>query len=293
MISREQAIEKGFLEDKVVYLKPIPRKGEMVSDPGHIAFFKMENASDRYSLKMDDTTMRIINPFRSEEEMKYFSEIMGEDLNPYKKKNEFWASFNIGITKTPELMRLGKRFNLSEPREMLEYLVLITWKKEISTDWDNPKNARYCFVDADHEDKKAVDEMDFAMKVGEVYGTLKNKPSEMKDFINIYYQSKFKNKVVPEDAEVNFLVKELKGIIDSDKEGFVGTYEDKAYATKVLIAKALSKGAILRHGVGTYAITGLDVEYTYPELVSQMQEWSKTKTEPIYAKIIATVKNKN
>lgn len=293
MITIEQAIEKGFLEDRVVYLKPVPHKGEMIKDPGHIAFFKMEGAGDKYTLKMDDVSMRIINPFKSAEQMNYFSEVMGEDLNPYKKKNEFWAEFGVRIIKTPELMRIGKKFDLSEPREMLEYLVLKTWKKEISTDWENTKNARYCFVDADHEDKKAIDEMDFAMKVGEVYGTLKNKPSEMKDFINIYYQSKFKNKIVPEDAEVNFLVKELKGIIDTDKEGFVGVYEDKSYATKVLIAKAITKGAILRQGVGTYAITGLDVEYTYPELVSQMQEWGKTKTEPIYAKIIATVKNKN
>jgi len=294
MISTEQAVKQGFLEDKVVYLKPVPRGGEMIKDPTHIAFFKMEGASDTYPLKMDDVTKRIINPFRNAKEMEYFSEVMGEDLNPYKKKNEFWMGFSVKITKSPELMQIGKRFDLSEPREMLEYLVLRTWKKEIGTDWEKRMNGfRYCFVDSDYEEQKAVSEMDFTLKVGEIYGMLQSKPSEMKDFINIYYQTKHKNKIVPEDAEMNFLKKELKTIIDDDKQGFVKIYDDAQYATKVLIAKAIAKGAILRKGVGMYTITGLNVEYNYNELVAQMDEWGKTKTEPIYARIIATVKNKN
>lgn len=290
--------ESKFLQDKVVYLKPIPRSTAIVgNDPKHIAYFKMENASDRYCLKVDPTAGsggRIINPFESDEEMKYFSEIMGEDLNPYKKNNPFWATYNVTVTKTPELMRIGKKFDLSTPQDMLAYKVLRTWKKEICGNWEDRFNGRfkYCFVDEDYEEQKAADEFDIKFKVGEIYGELKSKPHSMRDFINIYNQQKAKNKVVPEDAELPFMTKELKGIVDSDTPGFLALYQDPNYKDMVFINKAIDKGAIDRKGVGIYTITGLGTEYTYNELVSQIHEWAKTKTEPLYAKILATVNSK-
>ena len=157
-MSREEALEKGILEDRIVFLRPIPKKSDMVNDTKHIAFFKMEGASDRYTLKMDDKTKRVINPFKggkkfsAEEEMKYFSEVVGEDLNPYKKDNSYWGSNYIVVTKTPELMAIGKRFDLSVPLENLEYKVLLTWDKEIAPALPYPsrtacsEKVRICFA---------------------------------------------------------------------------------------------------------------------------------------------------
>ena len=252
--------ESKFLQDKVVYLKPIPRSTAIVgNDPKHIAYFKMENASDRYCLKMDSTSGsggRIVSPFESDEEMKYFSEIMGEDLNPFKKNNQFWTGYNVTITKTPELMRIGKRFDLNNPQDMLAYKVLKTWKKEICSNWEERFNGnfKYCFVDEDYEEKKAADEFDIKFKIGEIYGELKSKPHNMRDFINIYYQLKAKNKVVPEDQDLPFMIKELKSIVDSDTPGFLTLYQDPYYKDMVFINKAIDKGAIERKGVGIYTM---------------------------------------
>mgnify|MGYP002682848601 CR=1 FL=1 len=52
-------MENKFLQNKVVYLKPVPRSGGMVTDQKHIAYFKMEGAYDSYTLKMDEVTKRI------------------------------------------------------------------------------------------------------------------------------------------------------------------------------------------------------------------------------------------
>ena len=294
MLTREEALEKKFLEDRVVYLKPIVKKSDMISDLKHIAAFKMEGASDRYCLKKDDITGKLISPFRNEEEMKYFSEIMGEDLNINKSGNPFWAGFNVVVTKTPELMRLGKRFDLSNPNQNLEFKVLCTWKKEIAPDWDSRFNGefRYAFVGDDYEEKKILSQTDEYLKIGEILGSMKSSEAKMRNFLNVYYQTKHKINVVPEDSDKSFLLVELKKLIDQDKDGFLAIADDKYYNDKVLIAQAVDKGAVKKLGVGTYLINGIATEYTYDELVKQFNAWAETPTEPIYAKIKAVVKAK-
>jgi len=284
-----------YLVEKIVYLKPVPRPSAMTKDPNHAAYFKMNDASDRYTLKMDDVTKKIINPFKDDAELKFFSDIMGADLNPYKKNNEFWTNYYIQVIKTPELMRIGKRFDLSNPEDAIAYRVLLTWKKEIADSWENRMNystIRYAFVDEDYEEVKAQTEMDETFRIGEIYGELKGNNNKMKDFINIYYQTQHKAVNVPDDADTKFLVNELSKIAKQDKQGFMGLYEDPNYSTKVFIAKCLKKGLILREGVGTYTISGLGTEFTYNELINTIKDWAETGTEPIYAKLMANVKSK-
>ncbi|HOU76076.1 MAG TPA: hypothetical protein PK957_03060 [Candidatus Dojkabacteria bacterium] len=295
MISIDEAIEKGYLEKRVVYLKPIGRKTGMVNDEKHVAYFKMDGASDRYCLKVDEHTQKVVNPFTKDGEMEYFSQILGEDLNPYKKNNEFWGSFNVTITKTPELMKIGKKFDLSNPRENLEYKVLKTWKKEISNDWDSRFNGqfRYAFVNENYEEEKAISETQFLIEIGEALGKLQGNNDKMRDFINIYYMNKSKNVSIPQEADTKFLIGELKKIVDVDKEGFISLFKDKAYNTKVLIAKAINKGVVLKQGVGTYIINGVDTKYSYGELIAQMKHWEQKPDDPIYAKIIAVTKQKD
>ena len=95
---------------------------------------------------------------------------------------------------------------------------------------------------------------------------------------------------VPEDADTEFLVKELKKIIDSDKEGLLNLADDPYYKDKELIATAIAKGAITRKGVGIYTIEGIAEEYNYIPLVKQFHAWAETPTEPIYARIKAMCK---
>ncbi len=287
-------MESKFLKDKVVYLKPIPRSSGMVKDPKHIAYFKMEGAFDMYPLKIDEKTLKYINPFSSEEEMKFFSEVLGEDLNPYKTNNTFWQKYFVRIVKTPELMNVGKKFDLSDVHDALAYKVLLTWKGEIIDNADEVNKyptARYVFVDEKYEENKATEELEEIFKIGTYYGELKTSDKKMREFINVYYINKPNRISIPEDFTTKSLIMELDKIIKKDKDGFINTYEDPDFKTKAFIAKAIDKGAIKKLGVATYAIEGVASEYTFNELLAQIKEWAKTKTEPIYAKMIAIVNN--
>lgn len=293
-MTTEQALEANYLEDKIVFLKPVPRKSNMVNDPGHKAYFKMEGAADRYCLKTDEVSQKKINPFKDEAEMKFFSEIMGEDLNPYKTNSPFWSNFYVTVVKTPELMTVGKRFDLSQPIENLQYKVLLTWKKEIAPDWDSRFNGefRYAFVGKDYEEMKVRTQVDEWMTIGQVLGSMQNSLPKMRTFLNVYYQTKSRSNMVPEESDAAFLLAELKKIIDIDKEGFLALSDDKYFPSKALIAQAIDKDAIKRKGVGTYTIEGIEHDYNYMDLVKQFHAWAETPTEPIYAKIKAIVKAK-
>lgn len=288
-------MENKFLQNKVIYLKPVPRSGGMVTDQKHIAYFKMEGAYDSYTLKMDAVTKRIINPFKSNEEMEFFSKAFGEDLNPLKPNNPFWQRYEIKIVKTPELMTIGKKFDLSDINDALAYRVLLTWTGEIAPSWDDrlkSATVRYAFMEEDYEEKQAAEELDETFKIGTYYGELKVSDKKMKEFLDVYYMNSPKQIMVPEDYSTSLLVNELNKIIKTDKKGFIRTFEDKDFATKALICKAVDKGVIKKIGVGTYVIDGVSSEYSINELIAQLKDWEETKSDPIYAKIIAVVKSK-
>ena len=244
---------------------------------------------------MDERTKKLVNPFRSQEEMKFFSEVLGEDLNPYKKDNPFWSKYEIRIVKTPELMNIGKKFDLSDVNDALAYRVLLTWENEIAPSWDDRnKNAgiRYAFVEEDYEEKKAVEELDETFKIGTYYGELKVSDKKMKEFLDVYYMTSPKQIMIPEDYATSMLINEINKIVKNDKEGFIKTFEDKDFAVKALIMKAVNKGIIKKIGVATFVIEGVTTEYSLTSLIAQLKEWEETKSDPIYAKIIAVVKSK-
>lgn len=289
-----------FLMNKVVFLKPVARKGGMVNDPKHIAFFKMEGAYDMYPLKQNDKTGKYINPFSSTEEMEYFSKALGEDLNPNKNDNSFWNTYYVKIVKTPELMSIGKKFDLSDINDALAYKVLLTWKTEVAPTWEQRNkypSIRYAFVDENYEEKKAVEELDEAFKIGTYYGELKSSDKKMRDFINVYYMNGSKKIFIPDDYNTTSLISELSKIINTDKEGFIKTFEDKNFKIKKFIADCVDRGVIKKIGIGTFIIDGVSTEYSFEELIAQISDWELNKidnraTDPIYAKLLAVVRSK-
>ncbi len=288
-------MENKFLQNKVVYLKPVVRKKGIVDDPKHIAYFKMEGSYDSYTLKYDSKTGKPINPFKSDEEMQFFSNAIGEDLNPYKPNNEFWSKYSIKIIKTPELMNIGKRFDLSDVYDALSYRVLLTWTSEIAPTWeDRLKNIsiRYAFVEDGYEETKSSEEMEEIFKIGTYYGELKVSDKTMKDYLDVYYMNSPKKIHIPEDFTTAQLVNELNKIIKNDKAGFIKVYEDPDFKTKLFICRAVDKGVINKVGVGTYIINGVSMEYTEASLIAQLKDWAETKSDPIYSRILAEMKAK-
>lgn len=300
-VKQKEKTINDFLKDEVVFIKPIIRHGKMgITDPKHIACFKMEGSSDGYTIKYEGLPgggLKVVNPFSNDEERIAFEQAIGTNLNVNDKNCEYWKQYVYSITKTPQLMNLGIKLYLNEINDAIAYRVLKTWTREFAPDWDsrNDKTSyKYAFVTADYKEKKDSSSLDEAIEIGKIVEDLTKSTSRLRNFINIYYQSKNKFIEMQPDSTEHQLKSELKKIIDIDKNKVIEIMNDKQiYNLRDLINTCLNKGIISRRGAASYEIPGLDgVTYTYKELVDQLKKWDNNgnPTETLYIKLLALAK---
>ena len=287
---KEAVTEETYLEDKKYYLKLIPKTQgmEFAKNPTHIGYGGMfDGAIMMFTLYMDEKTMKIVNPFKSMEEQKFFENIFGEDLNPYKKDNQFWANYHFTVTKSPEIIELGQVLDANEPKDALALRVLRTNRKLVAPSWEERLNNgtyRWVLVPEDYEEEKAVIELDAQKKMWMHLGSIDSSATKMQDFLSIYYSTKGKVKKIPSDASREFLVKELSNIIGEDPDGYVRVVDDKDFEMKVFITHSIAKGTIEQVGAATFFIVGYDTEYSFHELVAYLKQLKKT-TDPVWIKL--------
>ena len=288
--TREYGIEKGYLQNKIVRLKPIPRGNRMITDPSHSGYFMWEGASKQFCL-MTNSYGVLINPFSSEAEEKFFSEILDLDLNTYKKKDNFWHTFYVKITKDHTLMSQGISFDLSEPMDNIRYRVL-KQQKEVAPSWDDRFNRieyKFALVDEDYEEVVQNQELDMMEEIFTYWGEIKSSVKKLRDFLTIYWMTKKTTKEVPLDSTKEFLTSEVKKIIDSDKTTMYEIIKDKNLPIKLFIARGMRAGAIVKEGIGTYYTVGSEEQkYSLSEFIDHVK-FLKDSTDPIYLKIEAQI----
>lgn len=292
----KEATENNFLEAKKYYLKLIPKQQgmEFAKNPAHAGYGGMfDGAVTRFTLYMDETSRKIINPFKSLEEQKFFENIFGEDMNPNKPDNKFWNTWGFTVVKSPAIIEIGQLLDGNDPKDSLTIKVLRTWKKLVADGMNKVGNIptyRWVLVPEDYEEEKAVIEVDIQKRIWMHLGSIDASATKMNDFLAIYFASKNKNNKIPSDASREFLVKELGVIANEDPMGYLKIVDDKDYEMKVFINKSIEKGTIKKLGVGTYTIVGYDGDYTYNDLVSYLKGLKKT-TDQVWFKLNSQLDN--
>jgi len=289
----EYGLKEGFLEDRKVILKPIPRGGKMITDPQHTGYFMWEGASKQYCLPVNEYD-ELVNPFKSEEEQLFFSSILDLDLNTHKKKDNFWHEFYVKITKDAKLMSEGITYDLRDPKDNLRVRILQLQKDEIASGWDNrfeKLTYKFALVDEDYQDESNTKEMDIAETVWTFWGGIKSSQKKMKEFLGVYWMTKKVLKSIPKDATKEFLTKEIKQIIDSDIKSVYNIIKDSDADIKYFIFKGIQAGAIMKEGVNTYQIIGDDSQYSLVSFIDHIK-FLKESTDPIYQKLEAQINSK-
>ena len=290
-MNREEAIRKGFLIKKKVFLKPVARQGKMVNDPAHSAFFMYDGAFIGFVLPSERNRPVLANPFTSTEEKEYFEKELDVDLNPYKKQDNFWKTFKVKFQKSPASMHNGVELDLADPIDNLRWKVLKLCP-DVAPSWEERETRpsyRFALVDEDYEGTKAGSELDLIEEMFTFYGTMKKSPVQMRNFLEIYFMETKKAKEVPEEADALFMQKEIKVVMETDKEGFLKVARDEDYPLKLLILKAIKRGAIEKKGINRYDIVGDTANWTLVELVNYLKNLKET-TDDVYLKLEAQVK---
>jgi hypothetical protein len=284
-MTEEQAIKEGILENKIVYLKPIPQPSGMIRDPKHIGYFMFDGAFKSYPLPRDRRTgsyKKILNS----KEMEAFSEMLQEDLSFTKQKDNFWDKFSVRIEKSESLMTTGKPFDLSKPWENLEYRVLKA-NREVAEDYkkrDMSPVYIWYFAEAEDENIYKSKEAEKTQKIWMFFGTIQGSRSKMSDLISVYYAQKNKSNVVDPNATKEWMQGELHKIIENDPDFILETIEDDNYDIKALIINGVKAGAIIKKGRNKYNIKGDGVDYDYLSLVNYISIL-KRNTEDEYLSI--------
>jgi hypothetical protein len=289
-VSREEAFKKGYLENKKVYLKPVIRGGKMITAPEHVAYFQYDGAMNWFQLPKTELGV-LANPFKDDEERKFFEEELDLDLNVNKKKDNFWHTFFVKVMKDYSLMHEGYTFNLSDPLDNLRYRVT-KLQAMVAPSWDQRLNRgdyRFALVDENYAEEKEHTETNKTIEAYTYLGSIQNSLREMKDFLGVYYLEKKEMKFVPEDADKDWLKKEVKKVIETEVDLALKIINDGDAKIKNFILQAIRSGAINKTARNKYDIPGEGVSYEYDELVKYLKGAEEIKAD-VYLKIAAQIK---
>jgi len=292
-MTQEEALKKGYLEKGKTILKPVERAGKMISDKAHVGYFMFDGASVHFCLPTDEKGV-LVSPFKSEEEREFFEKELDVDLNVHKKKDNFWHNFYVKLTKDATFMLDGITFDLLDPLDNIRVRIL-KLQSNIADGWENRYNRpeyKFVLVPDDFEDTAAEEEMDMSEKVWTYWGSIKNSPKKIKDFLNIYLMHKKSSKELPRNASKEFLIKEASKVMKEDRQGVHDIITDKDAQIKLFISKAIAVGAIQKAGINKYNISGEGIHYTLNEIVDYMKKAEET-TDDIFLKIKAQIEREN
>jgi hypothetical protein len=290
-ISKEEAFKKGYLQNKQVYLKPVVRGGRMISSPEHVAYFQYEGAANWFQLPKNELGT-LVDPFKGNtEEREFFEKELDLDLNVNKKKDNFWHTFFVKVIKDFNLMHDGYTFNLADPLDNLRYRVT-KLQSMIAPSWEERLNRgeyRFALVDEGYAEEAENTSTNKTIEAYTYLGSIQNSIKEMKDFLGVYYLEKKEMKFVSEDADKDWLRKEIKKVIENEIDLSLKIIKDPSSKVKNFILQAIRAGAINKSARNKYDIPGEGVSYQYDELVDYLTKAEEIKAD-VYLKIAAQIK---
>lgn len=290
-VSKEEAIKKGYLQNKKVFLKPVIRGGKMISSPEHVAYFQIEGANNWFQLPRMLVTGVLANPFTSDDERQFFEKELDVDLSVHKKKDNFWHTFFVKVIKDYNLMHSGYEFNLLDPLDNLRYRVT-KLQEIVAPDWEHRYSRgeyRFALVEEGYAEEKESTNTNKTIEAYTYLGSIQNSVKEMKDFLGVYYMEKKDMKFVPEDADKDWLKKEVKRVIDGEIDLALKIINDPQSKIKNFVLQATRAGAIIKSARNKYDIPGEGTSYTYDEIVSYLTSAEEIKAD-VFLKIAAQTK---
>jgi len=290
-ISKDEALRKGYLQNKKVYLKPVIRGGKMITSPEHVAYFQYEGASNWFQLPKQEVTGVLANPFTTDEEKEFFEKELDLDLNIHKKKDNFWHTFFVKVIKDYGLMHDGYVFNLADPLDNIRYRVT-KLQPMVAPSWDEKYNRgeyRFALVDEGYAEEAEQTTTNKTIEAYTFLGSIQNSIPNMKDFLGVYYLEKKEMKFVPEDADKDWLKKEVRKVIDNEVDLALKIINDPSAKVKNFILQAIRSGSIVKSARNKYDIPGEGVSYTYDEIVDYLTKAEEIKAD-VYLKILSQIK---
>lgn len=292
-MTKEEAIKKGILENKIVRLKPIKKAGKMITDPKHMGYFMFDGSFKNYVLPRDPRT-GAFKPILDDDAMEYFSKELREDLSFNKKEDNFWDKYSVRIVKDGSLMVQGKEFDLSEPWQNLDYRIMSALSITAPSYEMREANPKYIWYFAEANEELAIEAKKTAktQEVWTFFGSITNNKQKMIDLLSVYFAEKSRENEVDINNTVEWLQTEIEKVITKDPDFVLDCKKSDDYEFKALITNAVRAGAIKKKGRNKYELEGDSVKYDFSGLVKLLRKL-KEETDDDYLRVIKTVEEFN
>ena len=159
-------------------------------------------------------------------------------------------------------------------------------------DWEHRLSRgeyRFALVDEGYAEEVEQNTTNKTIEAFTFLGSIQNNLKDMKDFMGVYYLEKKEMKVVPDDADKDWLRKEIRKVIEGEIDIFLKVMNDPKAKIKNLILQAIKAGAIVKSARNKYDIPGEGTSYTYEEIVDYLSKAEEVKDD-VYLKILAQVR---
>lgn len=256
------------LPNKTVLVMPVKRKGSWLP-AGHENEFLFKHSTYKVGVPRQGRNGELVDPLTKEERTFFESKASGlsletGDLSIYKKDDNYWKNFIVTLDKN--VIQL----DLSNPMDYIRWKVLLTNKDHIApSEAEAFSKGTYKFKIVEEgaieeaKAKKVATKKDAYI----LFGKIMDSSTKLRNFLNVYYQTRKGNKSVTPNSSLEFLQVETEKVLEKDVQGFISTLEDPTYETKVLIYKALEARALSREGLTYKTTEGLVIGESLNEVV--------------------------
>lgn len=237
------------LRNEIVRVRYLPKQTSMVTNPKHVLYGGLaEGAFRDFVVPVYSSNGQYYNVLTNNEK-DYIEKVMGlepNSLSIYKKKDNFWDTFTVRLTKDDLLL------NLSIPMDYIRYKVLLAndlyVARSLSQLEDNPR-ATYQFVivsDKD-EDNSSMKKFNNNAKAYMLLGQYKDDIDTLRTLLEALEGRPTSSKITVEAA-----ISRLDELIRNDAKLFVKFASDPLLPVKVTIKRAVEEKIISKRGTYYY-----------------------------------------
>ena len=248
---------QGILINKKVVLMPVPRDGAMITDKKHIGYFMYDGTKAEFVVPLRKHGGLL--PILTSEEQEFFEEKLREDLSFTKKKDNFWHTFRVTITKDSSFMEEGFTLDLSDITDNLKWRVLRA-SPSVAPTWEERYESgeyRFALTDPGHQEAANSARAEKMKAIYRHFAGIDSSRTKMYDFLNVHWMQVPKSRRPDPESTIEIFKSMIQDIIDGDPNSYVAVIEDANYETKLFINRAMVAGYIDRLGIkGDYNIDG-------------------------------------
>lgn len=233
------------LRKERILVRYVPRQSGIITNPKHIFYGGMGEGSKRVFTVPKLTSTRTYMNVLTDKEKTFLEEYMGlerNDLSVYKKVDNFWAGYQVVLTKGDMYL------DLSNPDDFIKYKVLLANKDYIAPSLaelqDKPKvTYQFVLIGEEDESKASMKQLSYNQRAYMKFGELQTNADALKLIIET-----IDGRPIADKTKLEFLQSKAGEMILSDAKLFCKVAEDPYLETKILIKKAHTAGLLSKRG---------------------------------------------